>query len=142
MTLMRLLFDDDGVISRRSWWTGTLLLLAAYMAAGLATGHLIARPEHAQATMIFTSIAILVPFYAVNSKRFRAIGRPPSLALWGGALPAASVLVDAFLDIPAADVLLGWLIMGVLLWFLIDLGLYPHENHASRSRIDAAASPA
>jgi uncharacterized membrane protein YhaH (DUF805 family) len=139
---MRLLFDDEGVISRRSWWIGTVLLLCAYMTCGAAAGRVLALPEHADAAMLFASIAILVPFHAVNAKRFRAIGRPPALALWGGGLPAASVLTDAFLNWPSADIVLGWLIMAVMIWFVIDLGLYPHESHASRDRIDAAANHA
>jgi uncharacterized membrane protein YhaH (DUF805 family) len=136
---MRLLFDDEGVISRRSWWSATAMLLCVYTAAGWAAGRLFALPGHAEAAMIFASIAILIPFHAVNAKRFRAIGRSPSLALWGGAVPATSVLIDAFVEWPLVDILLGWMIMTVMMWFVIDLGLYAHENHASRDRIDAAA---
>jgi uncharacterized membrane protein YhaH (DUF805 family) len=131
MTPVHLFLDDE-----------TVLLLGVYAVTGWATGRSFARPEHAEAAMVFVSIAILIPFHAINTKRFRSIGRSPSLALWGGTIPAVSVLVDAFLDWPLADILLGWLIMGVILWFVIDLGLYAHENHASQGRIDAVAKHA
>jgi uncharacterized membrane protein YhaH (DUF805 family) len=135
---MRLFFDDEGVISRQLWWVGTLLLLAACMAMGWGVGRMTGNTGPADALMIFCSIAMLIPFHAVNAKRFRAIGRSPMLALWGGMVPVTSVLVDSFFDLPAMDILLGWMIMGVMVWYVLDLGIYPHESHAPRQRIDAA----
>jgi uncharacterized membrane protein YhaH (DUF805 family) len=142
MNPMRLFFDDEGVISRQFWWMGTLFLLAAFMAMGWGVGRMTGNTGHADALMIFCSIAMLIPFHAVNAKRFRAIGRSPMLALWGGMVPVTSVLVDSFFDLPAMDILLGWMIMGVMVWYVLDLGIYPHESHASRQRIDAVAKRA
>ncbi len=138
MTVARLFFDDEGVIARRAWWASSLVLLASFMLIGWMAGF----ARHGDSLMVFTSIAILIPFHAVNAKRFRAIGRSPLLALWGGVVPALSILTDAFLDWPMADILLGWTIMGIMVWYVIDLGVYPHDDHASQARIDAAAKHA
>jgi uncharacterized membrane protein YhaH (DUF805 family) len=135
---MRLFFDDEGVISRQLWWMGTLALLGVSMAIGSGVARMTGNTSHTEALMIFCNIALLIPFHAMNAKRFRAIGRSPVLALWGGIIPAASVLADSFADLPVMDILLGWMIMGVMVWYVLDLGVYPHEAHASRSRIDAA----
>jgi uncharacterized membrane protein YhaH (DUF805 family) len=142
MTPMRLFFDDEGVISRQLWWVSTLLLLCAFMAMGWGVGRMTGNTGPAEALMIFCSISMLIPFHAVNAKRFRAIGRSPVLALWGGIIPAASVLADTFADWPAMDIMLGWMIMAIMIWYVLDLGIYPHEAHASRSRIDAAVKRA
>ena len=139
---MRLFFDDEGVISRQLWWTGTLFLLGLSMAIGWVVARATGNADHTEALMIFCSIAMLIPFHAVNAKRFRAIGRSPVLALWGGVVPAASVLADSFANWPAVDIVLGWMIMGIMVWYVLDLGIYPHESHASRSRIDAAVKRA
>jgi uncharacterized membrane protein YhaH (DUF805 family) len=138
MNPMRLFFDDEGVISRQLWWMGTLVLLGTSMAIGWGVGRMTGSTGLTEALMIFCSIVLLIPFHAVNAKRFRAIGRSPVLALWGGVVPAASVLVDSFFDLPAMDILLGWMIMAIMVWYIVDLGIYPHEAHASRQRIDAA----
>lgn len=142
MNPMRLFFDDEGVISRQLWWTGTLFLLAVSMVMGSGVSRMTGNTSHTEALMIFCSIALLIPFHAVNAKRFRAIGRSPALALWGGIIPAASVLADSFTDWPAMDILLGWMIMAIMVWYMLDLGLYPHEAHAPRKRIDAAVKRA
>jgi uncharacterized membrane protein YhaH (DUF805 family) len=142
MTPMRLFFDDEGVISRQLWWAGTVFLLGVFMIGGWGAARMTGNTDHTEALMIFCSIAMLIPFHAVNAKRFRAIGRSPALALWGGLAPAVSVLADSFFDLPAMDILLGWMIMGIMVWYVLDLGIYPHEAHASRSRIDAAVKRA
>jgi uncharacterized membrane protein YhaH (DUF805 family) len=142
MTPMRLFFDDEGVISRQLWWAGTLFLLGSSMAMGSGVARMTGNTGHKEALMIFCSIALLIPFHALNAKRFRAIGRSPVLALWGGIIPAASVLADSFTNWPVMNILLGWMIMGVMVWYVLDLGVYPHEAHAPRNRIDAAVKRA
>ncbi len=139
---MRLFFDDEGVISRQFWWIGTLALLGVSMALGTGVARMTGNTSHTEALMILCNIALLIPFHAVNAKRFRSIGRSPVLALWGGIIPAASVLADSFTNWPVMNILLGWMIMGIMVWYVLDLGIYPHEAHASRTRIDAAAKRA
>jgi uncharacterized membrane protein YhaH (DUF805 family) len=136
MTLLRLLLDDEGEIARRQWWIGTLLLVAAHAVAGLILHRLLGARHLDGPIMIFLSIAILIPFYAVNAKRFRAIGRSPNLALWGGVLTAAAVLQAQFLPSPALSTGIGWAMIAVIAWYIIDLGLFPHADRSAETRLD------
>jgi uncharacterized membrane protein YhaH (DUF805 family) len=139
MNLTQLLFDDEGVISRREWRVGTLILVAAYFAAGFATSRAFGARGLDEPLMLFVSIAMLIPFYAVNAKRFRATERSPNLALWGGAVPALSALSGTFLRIPVIDIAFGWLIIGIVVWYIVDLGFFPHDDRLDTAkRIDAA----
>jgi uncharacterized membrane protein YhaH (DUF805 family) len=124
MSVAQLLFDDEGVIARRQWWLGTALLLAVQLGAGwLARRHLgpsgLDRPS-----MLFVSISLLIPFHSLNAKRFRAIGQPPLLAVMGGAVALASILVGAFLPGAAVNIPLGLALLCVILWFAAALGCY------------------
>jgi uncharacterized membrane protein YhaH (DUF805 family) len=142
MSVLQLFFDDEGVISRRTWWVGTLVLLFASMGIGWAATRIVAQPGLGEALAVFSAIAMLIPFHSVNAKRFRAIGRNPALALWGGLVPALSILVDLYLDWPSLDLLLGWMMIVILVWYVLDLGFYPHEDHASQARIDGVVNRA
>jgi len=136
MALLKLLFDDEGEIACRQWWIGTLLLLATHAGVGFLLNRLLGARHLDGPIMIFLSIAILIPFYAVNAKRFRAIGRTPNLALWGGFLPAAAVLQDLFLPSPALSTGIGWAMLAVIAWYIIDLGLFPHASRSADTRLD------
>jgi uncharacterized membrane protein YhaH (DUF805 family) len=138
MSMGQLFFNDEGVISRRQWWLGTIVLTLAYLGAGVLARRWLGAKGLDEAALLFMSIAILIPFHAVNTKRFRAIGRAPELALVGGLVSAAALLADHFLEIDALNIGLGWAMIMVIVWYVTDLGLYDHEAHASAGRIDAA----
>jgi uncharacterized membrane protein YhaH (DUF805 family) len=126
MNIAQLLFDDDGVITRKEWWIGTCVLMAAHALAGYLAFRFLGARGLDRAVMLFISIAILVPFYAINAKRFRFIGRAPNLALVGGILPALAALSSVFLSWRALDITLGLALMVAIVWYVIDLGLIPH----------------
>ncbi len=136
MTLLKLLFDDEGEIARRQWWLGTLLLLAGHAAAGVLLHRLLGARHLDGPVMIFLSIAILIPFYAVNAKRFRAIGRASALALWGGAVPGIAILQGLFLPAAALSMASGWAVLAVFVWYAVDLGLFPHAGRSAETRLD------
>jgi uncharacterized membrane protein YhaH (DUF805 family) len=142
MRMTTLLFNDEGVIDRRQWRIGTLVLLALYMTSGAVATRWLGASRLDQPFMLFCSIAILIPFHAVNAKRFRAIGRSPALALWGGSVPALSILVSAFAAFPLVDIALGWMLVCIVVWYVVDLGIYPHDAKASHHRIDAVTQRA
>jgi len=137
MIMTQLLFDDEGVISRRQWWAGVAILIAAQSFAGWLAAHWLAPRGLDRPAVLFLSLAILIPFHAVNAKRFRAIGRPPSLALCGGALAALTTLADAFLKSPTLDLGLGLALIATILWYAVDLGVLDHDSRATPERIDA-----
>lgn len=126
MTAFQLFFDDEGEIARRQWWIATLLLVILQMGMEMLASRLV--PGGSRGVSMFLSIAILIPFYSVNAKRFRAIGRSPSLALIGGLLTAASILIDTFLPLPALNMIFGFALLGVIIWYVIDLGVLAHDE--------------
>jgi uncharacterized membrane protein YhaH (DUF805 family) len=127
MSWATLLFDDEGEISRKTWWAGTLLLVLLHGMAEYSASHILVGTEFAKPLMMFISLAILVPFYSVNAKRFRAIGRSPSQALIGGILPGLVILCDAFLAFQTLNLTFGLGMLVVILWFIIDLGVIDHS---------------
>ena len=139
MSMTQLFLDDEGTIARRQWWIGTLALLCIQFLAEALTARWFGPQGLDGPLMLSLSLAILVPFHAVNAKRFRAIGRPPELALWGGGLAGLSILAGVFLNLPALDAALGLLLIMTIGWYVVDLGVLDHDAHAAPARIDAAA---
>jgi uncharacterized membrane protein YhaH (DUF805 family) len=138
MTIFRLFFDDEGEVTRRQWWIATLVLVVLQMCIEVLASRLM--PGGSRSISLFLSIAILIPFYSVNAKRFRAIGRSPSLALIGGALTAASILVDTFMPVAALNMLVGFALLGVIIWYVIDLGVLAHDDLPRRMKIRSVGS--
>lgn len=134
MEVFRILFSDEGVISRRQWWLGSAILIGFQ----LLTGHLAAREFGQQGfdrpLMLFITIALLIPFHSLNAKRFRAIGQPTWFALAGGGVAIASILIGNFLPGHPVNIPLGLVLLVVILWFATALGCYDPPP-----RIDPAA---
>jgi len=139
MNLMQLLFDDEGAISRRQWWNGTLALVVAHVLAGWIAAVALGPSGLDRPAMLFVSLALLIPFHAVNAKRSRAIGRPPVLALAAAAIAGASILAGAFARTPELDLSLGLGLTAAILWCVLDLGVLDHAAGVDPARIDAAA---
>jgi uncharacterized membrane protein YhaH (DUF805 family) len=132
--MMRLLFDDEGEIARADWWLGTILLICLHaLASALAVR--LASPLVASGIKTFLAIAVLVPFYSVNAKRFCATGRAPELALWGAVLPAFITLTALSGRWALLDLTLGLATLTVILWYIIDLGMIDHQPTVDRSRL-------
>ncbi len=127
MRMTQLLFDDEGVITRRQWWIGTLVLLALQQVAEAAAARWLTPLGLDRPALLFVSLALLIPFHAVNAKRFRGCGRSPDLALWGGGVAGLSILAGAFLRWPALDLALGLGLCLVIIWYIVDLGILDHE---------------
>ena len=137
MNIAQLLFDDDGVVSRKEWWIGTCILISAHTLAGSLAFRFLGASGLDRAVMLFISIVILVPFYAINSKRFRFIRRAPNLALAGGLVPALATLSPMFIGWRSLDMVLGLLLMLTFIWYVIDLGFIEHGG-----QIDVSEKPA
>jgi uncharacterized membrane protein YhaH (DUF805 family) len=132
--MMRLLFDDEGKIARADWWLGIILLICLHaLAAALAVR--LASPVVADGMKTFLAIAVLLPFYSINAKRFRATNRSPELALWGAVLPGLSVLATLFLRWTPFELALGLGSLAVILWYIVDLGMVDHQPSVDRSRL-------
>ncbi len=132
--MMRLLFDDEGEIQRADWWLGIILLISLHALASALAVRLSA-PAVADGLKTFLAIAVLVPFYSINAKRFRATGRTPALALWGAVVPALATLAALHLRWSPLDLTLGLATLAVMLWYIIDLGMLGHQPAVDRSRL-------
>jgi uncharacterized membrane protein YhaH (DUF805 family) len=135
LSWIRLLFDDEGLISRKTWWVGTILLVLFYTAAEFLSSRLLGTIQLARPFMLFVSLSILVPFYSVNAKRFRAIGRSPNQALIGGILPGLVVLSDFYVAFATFNIIFGLAMLTVMIWYIFDLGVFDHDAQ-SRLSID------
>lgn len=124
MKLLRILLSDEGVISRREWWIATAALLVVQLLAGWLAARHFGSSGLDRPLMLFLSISLLIPFHAVNAKRFRAIGLPAVLSLAGGGVALASILAGAFLPGHPVNIPLGLMLLGVILWFAAALGVY------------------
>jgi uncharacterized membrane protein YhaH (DUF805 family) len=135
MELARILFSDEGVISRRQWWLGASILIGFQLLAGHAAAREFGRLGMDRPLMLFVAIALLIPFHSLNMKRFRAIDQPTWFALAGGAVAMASILAGAFLPGHPVNIPIGLSLLGVILWFAAALGFYdppPTIDPASR----------
>jgi uncharacterized membrane protein YhaH (DUF805 family) len=136
MSMTHLLFDDEGKIARREWWLATGLLLAAYMLASALAARFLGSMRLDRPVMLFISIAILLPFYSVNAKRFRAVGRHSEWALIGAVLSALATLSGIFLPLHPFNTALGIALMLVILWYVVDLGVIDHTPVVDSSDVD------
>ena len=132
--MMRLLFNDEGEIARSDWWLGHALVFSLHALASAVAARL-ATPLVADGLKVFLSILVLIPFYTINAKRFRATGRSAQLALWGSALPALSTLVGLHLRWLPLEVALGLATLAVIIWFIVDLGMIDHQPMVDRRRL-------
>jgi uncharacterized membrane protein YhaH (DUF805 family) len=122
--MARILFVDEGVIARREWWLGTVLLLALQLGAGWFAQRHFGRTGLDRPVMLFLAISLLIPFHSLNAKRFRAIGQPTWLALAGGGVAMASIVCGTFAPGHPVNIPLGLALLAVIVWFAAALGVY------------------
>jgi uncharacterized membrane protein YhaH (DUF805 family) len=124
MELARILFSDEGTITRRQWWLGAAILIGFQLLASHVAAREFGRQGLDRPLMLFIAIALLIPFHSLNMKRFRAIGQPTWFALAGGAMAMVSILAGAFLPGHPVNIPIGLVLLGVILWFATALGCY------------------
>jgi uncharacterized membrane protein YhaH (DUF805 family) len=140
MELARILFSDEGVITRRQWWLGSFILIAFQLLAGHMAAREFGQLGFDRPLMLFISIALLIPFHSLNMKRFRAIGQPTWFALAGGGIAMASILTGSFLPGHPVNIPMGLALLVVILWFAASLGCYDPPPRIETARdIDRAA---
>lgn len=138
---------DQGVVSADVWWRGTIALAAALLFLHFVWEAISSQPQEPLSErgglfdpMIFASylyltfygimiILIAVSHFNLSAKRWRAVGKPPSLAgLW----PLSALFAGAahWLQPRMADVIAPWtvgaldLVFGaVAIWNIYQLGI-------------------
>ena len=121
----------DGRINRAKYWAGAAILLIVWLIfgslVGLIFGILHIRDHSPYPWLVF--IALFYLFYAVAAKRFQDRDKPGQTALYG-LVPAffANILTAFGLTAtPDGPTAIGWIctliVLGVALWFVIELGI-------------------
>jgi uncharacterized membrane protein YhaH (DUF805 family) len=137
MNMGHILFNDEGHISRREWWAGTIVLMLAQTGLGWLSHRYLDAYGAGQAAALFVSIVLLIPFYSVNVKRLQALGLPSWVALWMGALALVAILSGAFLPGHAINIPLGLALLCVIVGGAIWLGFYEPPPQVSPTGLTA-----
>ncbi len=64
-----------GGLSRQQWWTGLMILIAAWLVWSLASGFMFAGAS-GQTASAWISLVFLVPLTVLCAKRLNDLGRP------------------------------------------------------------------
>jgi hypothetical protein len=144
--------SDQGVISADVWWRGTIVLVALLLFLHFIWEAISAQPQEPVSErgslfdpLVFVSylyltfygimiILVAVSHYNLSAKRWRACGKPASLAgLWP--LSALAAGAAHWLQPHMADVMAPWtvgafdLVFGaVALWNIYQLGIAGHRE--------------
>ncbi|MGL5115066.1 MAG: hypothetical protein ACRC7G_14845 [Beijerinckiaceae bacterium] len=138
MNVFRLFLDDEGEITRRQWWIGVATLVFVQIVAQLTVVWQFAALGLDRGLLVFLGIAMVLPFHALNAKRFRAIGRPPLLALPGAVVGICLGLASTFAPQFIFAAALGFAAVLIWVWYVVDLGFVDHDA----PKISAAPAPA
>jgi len=122
MDLGYLFTSTTGRINRAKWWAGIIMIAIASFILSWILALLIGTIG-----LIISPLVLLYPAYAVGAKRFQDRGRQGSLALIGPALGLLyNLLIVAGIISPLEPgglyYLLALLMLGVGIWYLVDLG--------------------
>lgn len=141
MDFDHLLFSFEGRISRKSYWVGTIIVLAASMVLTMALGPLFGLslrdlissnpPARALKLDLLVNLIVLWPGLAITIKRLHDRNRPTRWVIILFFFFAATMVVEymGFMGTPDTPnpiylgLILSTLVVG--LWLLIELGFVP-----------------
>jgi uncharacterized membrane protein YhaH (DUF805 family) len=128
MDFQYLFTSFEGRINRAKYWVGIVILSVVWIILGFVIitifGHIIGA---VLVTLIM--LALFYAFYAVAAKRFQDRDKPGVTALYGLVPLLVANLLGIFglTGTPQGLNALGWICtlvnLGVILWFVIDLGI-------------------
>jgi uncharacterized membrane protein YhaH (DUF805 family) len=129
MDFQYLFTSFDGRTNRAKWWAGMVILAVINIVLGFIVISLFGMGFFGRLISFIIGLALLYPAYAVSAKRFQDRDKPGIFALYGlGAMLVTSLLQALGLTgTPQPLNALGWICalinLGVLLWFVIELGI-------------------
>jgi uncharacterized membrane protein YhaH (DUF805 family) len=135
----------DGRINRAKWWAGVVILAVINIVVGLILYQLFGLGFFGRLLSFIVALALFYPTYAVCAKRFQDRDKPAKLALYGvGAMLVVSLLQALGLTgTPEESNAIGWICgvvsLGVLLWFLVELGILKGTTGSNRYGPDPLA---
>jgi uncharacterized membrane protein YhaH (DUF805 family) len=119
----------DGRINRAKWWAGIVILGIINIVLGFIVLQIFGMGFFGRLLSFVIFIALLYFSYAVSAKRFQDRDKPGIMAAYGmGALLLTSLLATLGLTGTQQELsAIGWVCtlinLGVLLWFVIELGI-------------------
>jgi len=129
MDLQYIFTSLDGRINRAKWWAGFAIIAAVSIILGVLTEVIFGSGFFGGFLGTLVTLALFFPTYAVCAKRFQDGNKPGKMALFGLVPFLITGLFDSWglTGTPGELNALGWLCMlvnlGVMLWFLIELGI-------------------
>jgi len=119
----------DGRINRAKWWAGIAIIIVIDIVLSFIVLSLFGIGFAGRLLNFLIFVALLYPAYALSAKRFQDRDKPGVYALYGLAALLVTNLLQALGLTGTPEELngLGWVSalinLGVLLWFLIELGI-------------------
>ncbi|ODS01634.1 hypothetical protein AUC69_05000 [Methyloceanibacter superfactus] len=138
MDLQYIFASFDGRINRAKWWAGIVIILVVSIIIGFIIEVVFGTGAFGTFLATVLALALFYPTYAVCAKRFHDRDRPGKTALYGlvPSLIAGLFQTWGLTGTPQEPNGLGWICtlinLGVLLWFVIELGILkgtPGQNH-------------
>jgi len=138
MDLQYVFASFDGRINRGKWWAGIVIILVVSVVLGFVIDVIFGSVSFGTFLATLVALALFYPTYAVCAKRFQDRDRPGKTALYGLVPVLIANLLQSFglTGTPQEPNGLGWICtlinLGVLLWFVIELGILkgtPGQNH-------------
>ena len=139
MDLVYILTSLEGRINRAKYWIGAIVVTAASV---LGTALVVAAFGVSDLSVRLTVLVALLlayPTYALMAKRFQDRDKPGTTALYGLVPIYGSNLFQTFGPVAPGEggmlsTLLDLIIVGVSLWFLIELGILKGKAEPLRPR--------
>jgi len=129
MDLQYIFTSLEGRINRAKWWAGVVILGVISIVLGVLIEVIFGTGFFGGLLATLVALALFFPSYAVCAKRFQDRDKPGKMALYGLVPSLIASLLDGWGLTGAHGQLnaLGWICvlvnLGVLLWFLIELGI-------------------
>ena len=145
MDLSYIFTSFDGRINRAKYWIGSIVLAIISIVLGIMVGAALGPTTFAMIIIALITLALFYPVYAIAAKRFQDRDKPGTTALYG----LVPILIVNFLQLfgltgtPEQPNTLGWIatvvMLGVGLWFLIELGILKGSTGPNRYGPDPLA---
>jgi uncharacterized membrane protein YhaH (DUF805 family) len=129
MDLQYIFTSMEGRINRAKWWAGVAILGIVFIVFGVFIEVIFGTGLFGGLLATLLTVALFFPTYAVCFKRFQDRDKPGKTALYGLVPFLIAFLFSAWglTGTSTENNALGWLcalaVLGVLLWFVIELGI-------------------
>jgi uncharacterized membrane protein YhaH (DUF805 family) len=129
MDLQYIFTSLEGRINRAKWWAGVVILGIIFIVLGTLIEVIFGTGFFGGLLATLLTLALFYPSYAVCAKRFQDRDKPGKTALYGLVPFLIAFLFSAWglTGTSTENNVIGWLcalaVIGVSLWFLIELGI-------------------